>query len=104
MEAALGLRPASELDRLAKAALETSGRGDDPEPLYAQGAVLEFAGKREAALHSIRTAIENNYCSLSALEHDPLLDKLRTTPQLAELLKAARACQKPVLDLANQAR
>jgi serine/threonine protein kinase/tetratricopeptide (TPR) repeat protein len=102
VEAALGLRPAAELDRLAQDALKANGEGDDPEPLYAEGAVFEFAGKREAALHLIRTAIENNYCSYSALEHDPLLEKLRATPQFADLLKAARYCQKPVLELANQ--
>jgi tetratricopeptide (TPR) repeat protein len=102
MEAVVGLRPTSELDRLAETALETSGPGDDPEPLYAQGAVLEFAGKREAALHLFRIAIKNNYCALSALQHDPLLDKLRAAPQFADLLKAARSCQKPVLEQANQ--
>jgi len=42
--------------------------GDDPERSYAQGAVLAFAGKTDAAVHMIRMAIEQNYCAYSALE------------------------------------
>jgi hypothetical protein len=44
-----------------------------------KGAVLAFAGKKDAAAHMIRMAIEQNYCSLSALENDPLL-----TPGLSD--------------------
>jgi hypothetical protein len=45
----------------------------------------------------LRLAIEQNYCSYSALENDPLLDKLRATPEFRDLLKAARLCQEPLL-------
>jgi len=64
--------------------------------------VLAFAGKKEAALHLIRMAVEQNYCALSALEHDPLLSKLRQTREFADLLKVARSCQQPVLAQAGQ--
>jgi len=97
LEAALGLRPASELDRMAQEDTTLLAPGDDPEPSYYQGSVLAFAGKKDAALHMIGTAIEQNYCAYSALENDPLLDKLRATPEFANLLKAARFCQEPLL-------
>jgi serine/threonine protein kinase/tetratricopeptide (TPR) repeat protein len=97
MEAALGLRPASELDRIAQEDATSLAAGDDPEPSYQQGAVLAYAGKKDAAVHMIRMAIEQNYCAYSALENDPLLDKVRATPEFAELLKAARFCQEPLL-------
>jgi len=97
VEAALGLRPASELDRMAQEALTMTTTADDPEPLYYIGSLFAFAGKNEAAMHTIRRAIEQNYCALSALEHDPLLSKIRPTPEFAELLKAAKFCQQPVL-------
>jgi hypothetical protein len=58
---------------------------------------MAFAGKNEAAVHLIRVAIEQNFCAYSALENDPLLDKLRATPNFAELLMSARRCQEPVL-------
>ena len=51
----------------------------------------------------IRIAIEQHYCALSALENDPLLSKLRPTAEFADLLKAARYCQQPVLAQAGQA-
>ncbi len=97
-EAVLGLRPAAELDRLAQEDTTSLAAGDDPETAYYyQGSVLAYAGKKEAAVHMLRIAIEQNYCSYSALENDPLLDKLRATPEFADLLKAARFCQEPLL-------
>ena len=104
VEAALGLRPASELDRLAQQAVTMTTTVDDPEPLYLVGSLFAFAGKNEAAIHSLRRAIEQNYCALSALEHDPLLSKLRATAGFADLLRAARACQQPVLAETGQAQ
>jgi tetratricopeptide (TPR) repeat protein len=98
MEAAMGLRPPAELDRIAQENATALAAGDDdPEPLYRHGAVLAFVGKKEAAVHMIRMAIEQNYCSYSDLENDPLLEKLRATPEFADLLKAARFCQEPLL-------
>ena len=97
LEAALGLRPPSELDRMAQEDTTVLVAGEDPEPSYAQGAVLASSGKKDAAVHMIRMAIEQNYCVYSALENDPLLDKLRATPEFADLLKAARFCQQPLL-------
>ncbi len=96
-EAVLGLRPPAELDRLAQEDTTSLAAGDDPETAYYQGSVLAYAGKKDAAVHMLRIAIEQNYCAYSALENDPLLDKLRATPEFADLLKAARFCQEPLL-------
>ena len=96
-EAVLGLRPPAELERLAQEDTTSLAAGDDPETAYYQGSVLAYAGKKEAAVHMLRIAIEQNYCAYSALENDPLLDKLRATPEFADLLKAARFCQEPLL-------
>jgi serine/threonine protein kinase/tetratricopeptide (TPR) repeat protein len=97
MEAALGLRPAADLDKMTQEGAPSLGAGEDPESSYELGSVLAFAGKRDAAVHIIRTAIEQNYCAYSDLENDPLLDKLRPTPEFADLLKAGRFCQEPLL-------
>jgi eukaryotic-like serine/threonine-protein kinase len=96
-EAVLGVRPPSELERFAQEDMTSLAAGDDPETAFYQGTVLAYAGKKEAAVHMIRVAIEQNYCAYSALENDPLLEKLRATPEFAELLKAARFCQQPLL-------
>jgi hypothetical protein len=97
LEAALGLRPATELDRIAQEDTRSLPTSEDPESLYEEGAVLASAGKKAAALHMIRTAIYQNYCAYSALENDPLLGGLRAAPEFADLLKAARFCQEPLL-------
>jgi eukaryotic-like serine/threonine-protein kinase len=96
-EAVLGMRPPAELDRLAQEDAISLAAGDDPETSYYQGSLLAYAGKKDAAVHMLRMAIEQNYCAYSALENDPLLDKLRPTPEFAELLKAARFCREPLL-------
>jgi hypothetical protein len=98
MEAALGLRPPSELDRMAQRSMgAVPDWRTDPENLYQEGTVMAFAGKTDAAVHLIRVAIAQNFCSYSALENDPRLDNLRTRPEFVELLKSARYCQEPVV-------
>lgn len=97
LEAVVGIRPPAELDRMAREATTLVAAGEDPETSYQQGAELAMAGKKDAALHLLRMAIEQNYCAYSALENDPALDKVRATPEFAELLKAARFCQEPLL-------
>jgi serine/threonine protein kinase/tetratricopeptide (TPR) repeat protein len=103
-EAVLGVRPPAELERLAQEDTTSLAAGDDPETAFYQGTMLAYAGKKEAAVHMIRVAIEQNYCAYSALENDPLLAKLRATPEFADLLKAARFCQEAVLAQSGRAQ
>jgi hypothetical protein len=103
-EAVLGLRPPAELDRLAQEDTTSLAAGDDPENSYYQGSLLAYGGKKDAAVHMLRLAIEQNYCSYSALENDPLLSKLRATSEFADLLEAARLCQQSVLAPSGQAQ
>ncbi len=96
VEAVVGLRPVSELDRMAHEA-QTSGPSDpDPENSYYQGALFAYAGKKEAAFHQLKTAIEQNYCAYSNLLSDPSLRGLHSDRQFDELLTAAHACQQAV--------
>jgi serine/threonine protein kinase len=96
MEAVVGLRPPSELDRMAHDA-ETSGPSDpDPELSYYQGTLFAYAGKRAAAFHMLKTAIELNYCAYSNLLSDPLLRGLHSDRKFDELLTAAHTCQQAV--------
>jgi eukaryotic-like serine/threonine-protein kinase len=91
------LGPSSELDRIAHED-ETSQPSDpDPELSYYQGAMLAYCGKKDAALHMLKTAVETNYCAYSNLLSDPLLDKLRSDPKFDEVLTAAHQCQESVI-------
>ncbi len=96
LEACVGMRPPSELDRLAHDA-ETGGPSDpDPELSYYQGAIFAYCGKKEAAFHMLKTAIELNYCAYSNLLSDPLLRGLHNDRRFDELLTSAHACQQAV--------
>jgi serine/threonine protein kinase len=88
--------PTSELDRMAREA-ETSQVSDpDPELSYHQGAIFAYCGKKDAAFHLLKTAIELNYCAYSNLLSDPLVKGLHSDRKFDELLTAAHDCQQTV--------
>jgi hypothetical protein len=96
LEACMGLKPASELDRIAQQAISTPPAEPDPEIWYYQGALLGFCGKRDAALHMLKLAVQQNYCSYSNLLSDPLLKDMRADPKFDEVLTAAHECQSAI--------
>ncbi len=103
LEACLQLRPASDLDRIAHEA-ETSFPADpDPETWYYEGSLFAYCGKKQAALHLLQSAVENNYCAYSNLLSDPLLAKLRADPDIDKLLTAAHQCQEDAIGASNPA-
>jgi hypothetical protein len=97
VEACVGLRPQSELDRMAHQAETSDSLDPDPENSYYEGTLFAYAGKKEAAFHVLKAAIEQNYCAYSQLRLDPILAKLRPMPEFNQLLTAAQECQKAVL-------
>ncbi|MGO8984161.1 MAG: protein kinase domain-containing protein [Terriglobales bacterium] len=96
LEACLGLRPVSELDRMAEAAEANLPSEPDPETWYYQGAILGYCGRKAAALHLLQAAVEQNYCAHENLLSDPLLAKLRTDTAFDKVLTAAGTCQDAV--------
>jgi TolB-like protein len=95
MEACL-LGPGSELDKIAQE--DETGQPTDPDPelLYYQGSILAYCGKKEAALHMLKTAVESNYCAYSNMLDDPLWAKLKSDPKFDEVLTLAHRCQQAV--------
>ena len=96
LEACLQLRPAADLDRMAQEAETSLPTEPDPETWYIQGALFAFCGKKQAALHLLQSAVEQNYCAHSNLLSDPLLAKLRTDAAFDKVLTAAGICQEAV--------
>ncbi len=101
LESCLQLRPAADLDRIAHDAETSLPTGSDPETWYYQGALLAFCGKKQAALHLLQSAVEQNYCAHENLLSDPLLAKLRTDTAFDKVLTAAGACQEAVRASSN---
>ena len=93
LEACLQTPQPVELDKIANAAETMLLAQSDSEPRYFQGANLVFCGHKEIAVRLLRSAIDHNYCAYSALQKDPLLEKLRGMPEFPQLLTAARECQ-----------
>jgi serine/threonine protein kinase/tetratricopeptide (TPR) repeat protein len=96
LESCLQLRPPADLDQLAHGAETSLPNNPDPETWYYQGSLFAFCGKKQAALHLLQSAVEQNYCSYENLLSDPLLAKLRTDAGFDKVLTAARACQEAV--------
>jgi len=96
LEACLGMRPPSELDRIT-AFVEASVLSEpDPERWYYEGTIMAFCGKPDIALHMIKAAVDQNYCSYSALLSDPLLAQMRSSKEFDAVLTAAHQCQESV--------
>jgi tetratricopeptide (TPR) repeat protein len=102
LEACLGLKPASELDRIAHEDETNQPRELDPESWYYQGAILGYCGKTQAALHLLAEAVQQNYCAHSNLLSDPLLAKLHSETAFNQVLTASSECQDAILNRQTQ--
>ena len=74
----------------------TVASASDPESTYYLGALMAFCGRKPEAIHLLKMAIEQNYCAYEALLNDPLLDRVRGTPEFDQLLEPAKYCQRQV--------
>ena len=101
LEACLQLRPGAELDRMAQEAETGVPTEPDPETWYYQGTIFAFCGKKQAALHLLEAAVEQNYCAHENLLSDPLLAKLRTDTAFDKVLTAAGSCQEAMQTSGN---
>jgi hypothetical protein len=69
----------------------------DPEPKFFAAGLFSYCGHDELALKLLRTAVEQNFCAVFPLEHDPLLAPLRSRPEFAATLQKAKDCQQRFL-------
>jgi eukaryotic-like serine/threonine-protein kinase len=76
----------------------------DPERRYIYGTLLAYCGQEEAALGALNGAVTGNYCAYVSLQRDPLLAKLRESPEYHQLLSAAKTCQDDFLSKRGQSR
>jgi hypothetical protein len=76
----------------------------DPETWYYQGSLFAYCGKKQAALHLLQSAVEQNYCAYENLLSDPLLAKLRADVAFDKVLTSAHSCQERVRTSATTQR
>jgi TolB-like protein len=104
LESCLQSPPTADLDRIAREAETNLPTDPDPETWYYEGAILAYCGKKQAALHLLQSAVEQNYCAYTNLLSDPLLAKLRTETAFDKVLTSAEACQQAVRAAGNSSR
>jgi DNA-binding winged helix-turn-helix (wHTH) protein/TolB-like protein len=75
---------------------------DDPGPKYSLGAWYSLCGQPDLAYPALRQAIAQNYCAYPEMETDPLLEKVRATPEFAEIRSSGIACQQHFLENRKQ--
>jgi eukaryotic-like serine/threonine-protein kinase len=69
----------------------------DPEPKYWAAGEMAYVGQKDVALRLLRSAVQENYCQVYGLDHDPLFANLRGDPEFASIRAAAEECQKRFL-------
>ncbi len=102
LQACLNKAPETEVHRLAERAENELLSEPDPEEKYSQGAILAACGEKQIAYAFLRKAVAENYCAHQALQSDPLLVKLRGSPEFEEVLSAAKDCQNRFLAQRDQ--
>jgi serine/threonine protein kinase/tetratricopeptide (TPR) repeat protein len=93
MEACLQPQPPANIDKIVQETEASTLAEADPEEWYHQGSLLAYCGKKDAALHMLGMAIQQNYCSYSNLLSDPLVRNLYSDQKFDEVLTAAHNCQ-----------
>jgi serine/threonine protein kinase/DNA-binding winged helix-turn-helix (wHTH) protein len=77
---------------LASEAADITPDGD-PEVSYLFAGHLAYCGQSKAAIHMLTETVAAHYCSYPALDLDPVFQGLRSTPEFAQVRRAAMACQ-----------
>jgi serine/threonine protein kinase/Tfp pilus assembly protein PilF len=92
----------SEVEKLVKEEAAGALANPDAENRYTAAPVFAFCGQNDIALRLLKSGVEGNYCAYTALQTDPLLAKLRGTPEFSEILSAAKKCQSDFLAQRSQ--
>jgi len=97
LQVCLDPKQASQLAGAAQQTEAASVAEGDVEGWYIAGTMLSYCGQKDGALRLLRRAVGQNYCAYDALHTDPLLVKLRRSPEFSGLLLAAKECQNTFL-------
>ena len=97
LEACLDPKAGPALDAIAHQMETTEPTEPDPELAFYPGAILTFCGKKSAAVHMLKSAIDRDFCAYSQLRFDPMLVKLRGSSEYDQLLSEAKQCQQRYL-------
>ncbi len=76
----------------------------DPEVRYVFAGDMAICGANDVALRLLKSSVKGKYCAFEALQRDPILAPLRSSPEFPQLLSAAKQCRDSFLAERNQAQ
>lgn len=101
LQACLNPGQGPPFDAVAQKLEAASLAASDPERRFSNGTLLAYCGQKDAAFRLMTGAVQQNYCAYTALQTDPLLAKVRGSPEFAQLLSAAKECESGFLAKRN---
>jgi serine/threonine protein kinase len=93
MEACTAAQKPADLAKIVRENEASVKAEPDAEAWYHVGALMAACGQNEPALRLMKAAVQQNYCSYTALLEDPLLKDLRKETAFSEVLTASSNCQ-----------
>jgi eukaryotic-like serine/threonine-protein kinase len=85
--------PSPELNQAAREIEPQMLANPDPENRYLSATFMAVCGQKDAAQRLLKSVIEGKYCAYTALQKDPMLSSIRSTPEYPQLLSTAKQCQ-----------
>jgi DNA-binding winged helix-turn-helix (wHTH) protein/TolB-like protein len=99
LEPCLQHRPRTKAEVVAVQQLHSGVMAqDDPLPKYLLAGWDSLCDQPDLAYRELRRAIEQNYCAYPQMETDPLLARMRGTPEYSQIRSLGLACQQQFLE------
>ena len=103
LNSCLNHAPSGDVDNIARELAPKILASPDPENRYMAAPTFSFCGQKEIALRLLKSAVTGHYCAYNAMQNDPLFAPLRSSPEFAQLLSAAKQCRDDFLAQRSQA-
>jgi DNA-binding winged helix-turn-helix (wHTH) protein/TolB-like protein/Flp pilus assembly protein TadD len=99
LEPCLQHRPHTQAEAIAAHQLHLGVMAeDDPLPKYSLAGWDSLCDQPDLAFRELHRAIEQNYCAYPQMETDPLLARVRGTPEYSQIRSLGLACQRQFLE------
>jgi serine/threonine protein kinase/tetratricopeptide (TPR) repeat protein len=95
--------PSGDVDNIARELAPKILASPDPENRYMAAPTFAFCGQKDIALRLLKSAVTGHYCAYNAMQNEPLFAPLRSSPEFAQLLSAAKQCRDDFLAERSQA-
>jgi serine/threonine protein kinase/tetratricopeptide (TPR) repeat protein len=103
LKSCLNHAPSGEVDNIARELAPEILASPDAENRYMAAPTFAFCGQKDIALRLLKSGIAGHYCAYNAMQTDPLFAPLRSSPEFAQLLSAAKQCRDDFLAERSQA-